>query len=155
MRKMLDKIPGGGYFRATAKYCCPKGVVMKRSQIMLKAALLAVIIGTASLFVSCQGLIDGIQGLLSGIEGITWKSEMPGFEQTLLLKNGNATFTSTVLGVSTTNSGNYRISGNKITFSNFTGIFASSINKEFDYKLDGDTLTISKDGTEVYKFKKT
>lgn len=128
---------------------------MKRSQIMLKAALLAVIIGTASLFVSCQGLIDGIQGLLSGIEGITWKSEMPGFEQTLLLKNGNATFTSTVLGVSTTNSGNYRISGNKITFSNFTGIFASSINKEFDYKLDGDTLTISKDGTEVYKFKKT
>lgn len=128
---------------------------MKRSQIMLKAALLAAIIGTASLFVSCQGLIDGIQGLLSGIEGITWKSEMPGFEQTLLLKNGNATFTSTVLGVSTTNSGNYRISGNKITFSNFTGIFASSINKEFDYKLDGDTLTISKDGTEVYKFKKT
>jgi len=138
-----------------AKYCCPKGVVMKRSQIMLKAALLAAIIGTASLFVSCQGLIDGIQGLLSGIEGITWKSEMPGFEQTLLLKNGNATFTSTVLGVSTKNSGNYRISGNKITFSNFTGIFASSINKEFDYKLDGDTLTISKDGTEVYKFKKT
>lgn len=128
---------------------------MKRSQIMLKAALLAAIIGTASLFVSCQGLIDGIQGLLSGIEGITWKSEMPGFEQTLLLKNGNATFTSTVLGVSTKNSGNYRISGNKITFSNFTGIFASSINKEFDYKLDGDTLTISKDGTEVYKFKKT
>lgn len=128
---------------------------MKRSQIMLKAALLAAIIGTASLFVSCQGLIDGIQGLLSGIEGITWKSEMPGFEQTLLLKNGNATFTSTVLGVSTKNSGNYRISGNKITFSNFTGIFASSINKEFDYKLDGDTLSISKDGTEVYKFKKT
>lgn len=155
MRKMLDKIPGGGYFRAMAKYCCPKGVVMKRSQIMLKAALLAAIIGTSSLFMSCQGLIDGIQGLLSGIEGITWKSEMPGFEQTLLLKNGNATFTSTVLGVSTTNSGNYRISGNKITFSNFTGIFASSINKEFDYKLDGDTLTISKDGTEVYKFKKT
>ena len=35
---------------------------MKRSQIMLKAALLAAIIGTASLFVSCQGLIDGIQG---------------------------------------------------------------------------------------------
>lgn len=128
---------------------------MKRSQIMLKAALLAAIIGTASLFVSCQGLIDGIQGLLSGIEGITWKSETLGVEQTLLLKNGNATFTSTVLGVSTTNSGNYRISGNKITFSNFTGIFASSINKEFDYKLDGDTLTISKDGTEVYKFKKT
>lgn len=151
----MTKYRGGGYFRTMAKYCCPKGVVMKRSQIMLKAALLAAIIGTASLFVSCQGLIDGIQGLLSGIEGITWKSEMPGFEQTLLLKNGNATFTSTVLGVSTTNSGNYRISGNKITFSNFTGIFASSINKEFDYKLDGDTLTISKDGTEVYKFKKT
>ena len=152
----MTKYRGGGYFRTTAKYRCPKGVVMKRSQIMLKAALLAAIIGTASLFVSCQGLIDGIQGLLSGIEGITWKSEMPGFEQTLLLKNGKATFTTTtVLGVSTTNSGNYRISGNKITFSNFTGIFASSINKEFDYKLDGDTLTISKDGTEVYKFKKT
>ncbi len=152
---MLDKIPGGGYFRTMAKYRCPKGVVMKRSQIMLKAALLAAIIGTASLFVSCQGLIDGIQGLLSGIEGITWKSEMPGFEQTLLLKNGKATFTTTtVLGVSKTNSGNYRISGNKITFSNFTGIFAS-INQEFDYKLDGDTLSISKDGTEVYKFKKT
>lgn len=153
---MLDKIPGGGYFRTMAKYCCPKGVVMKRSQIMLKAALLAAIIGTASLFVSCQGLIDGIQGLLSGIEDTTWKSEEGVGELTLLLTNGKATFTTTVLGVSVASSGDYRISGNKITFSNFTGVLTSSVNnKEFDYRRDGDTLTLSQNGTEVYKFKKT
>ncbi len=153
---MLDKIPGGGYFRTMAKYCCPKGVVMKRSQIMLKAALLAAIIGTASLFVSCQGLIDGIQGLLSGIEDTTWKSEEGVGELTLLLTNGKATFTTTVLGVSVASSGNYRISGNKITFSNFTGVLTSSVNnKEFDYRRDGDTLTLSQNGIAAYKFKKT
>ncbi len=103
-----------------------------------------------------RGLLTESKGLLSGIEDTTWKSEEGVGELTLLLTNGKATFTTTVLGVSVASSGNYRISGNKITFSNFTGVLTSSVNnKEFDYRRDGDTLTLSQNGIAVYKFKKT
>ena len=90
----------------------------------------------------------------SSIEGITWKAEVIVGAITLLLKGGNAQLTSTAAGQTVSDSSKYTINGDTIKFTSFTsgGLL---FNKEFKYKVEGDTFTMeSSDGLFTYVFKK-
>ena len=90
----------------------------------------------------------------SRIEGITWKSETAASTITLRLKSGHVKATFTTAGQTVPDNGTYTVSGDTIQFTGFT--LATYLNREFKYKVEGDTLTLL-DGamnTPVFTFKK-
>ena len=92
----------------------------------------------------------------SSIEGITWKCEVPGNEITLQLNGRNVKATLTAAGQTVSDNGTYTVSGDTIKFTGFTNPALQVMFKEFKYKVEGDTLTLSDTttGTPVYQFKK-
>ena len=98
------------------------------------------------------------------IEGITWKTEGLIYISTLKLEEGNARFDQKPkpgLGgpysYSSTDYGSYTINGNTIKFTGFTSVARDYglNNINFKYKVEGDTLTLSKkSGTDSYRFTK-
>ena len=142
---------------------------MKHRTIGLTAALFAALIGTAFLFTACwQGTPAGgsvIPGgdnsgggsgggntSTSAVEGINWRMEKYGQVTTLLLKSGKANTTMTVAGTTISDSGKYTITDSTIKFTGF-GTQASVFSGEYEYKLEGDTLTLSRPGA-ICQFKK-
>ena len=149
---------------------------MKHRTIGLTAALFAALIGTAFLFTACwQGNPAGGSDMPGGggaitpggtnpgntnpgntstsaVEGINWRMENYGYVTTLLLKSGKANTTMTVAGTTISDSGKYTITDSTIKFTGF-GIQASVFSGEYEYKLEGDTLTLSRPGA-IYQFKK-
>ena len=144
---------------------------MKHRTIGLTAALFAALIGTAFLFTACwQGNpaggsdMPGSGGAItpggtnpgntsaSDIEGINWRMENYGHVTTLLLKSGKANTTMTVAGTTISDSGKYTITDSTIKFTGF-GTQASVFSGEYEYKLEGDTLTLSRPGA-ICQFKK-
>ena len=151
---------------------------MKHRTIGLTAALFAALIGTAFLFTACwQGtpaggsVIPGGGGgsvipggdnsgggsgggntSTSAVEGINWRMEKYGQVTTLLLKSGKANTTMTVAGTTISDSGKYTITDSTIKFTGF-GTQASVFSGEYEYKLEGDTLTLSRPGA-ICQFKK-
>ena len=93
----------------------------------------------------------------SSIEGITWKAETAVGAITLLLKGGNATVTVTGFGIKTSDSGKYTINGDTIKFTGFTETaIATLFNKEYEYKVEDDTFTMSNLNAGLhYVFKKS
>lgn len=88
----------------------------------------------------------------SDIEGINWRMENYGHVTTLLLKSGKANTTMTVAGTTISDSGKYTITDSTIKFTGF-GTQASVFSGEYEYKLEGDTLTLSRPGA-ICQFKK-
>ena len=86
------------------------------------------------------------------IEGINWRMENYGHVTTLLLKSGKANTTMTVAGTTISDSGKYTITDSTIKFTGF-GTQASVFSGEYEYKLEGDTLTLSRPGA-ICQFKK-
>ncbi|UTC45473.1 hypothetical protein E4N72_02200 [Treponema vincentii] len=144
---------------------------MKHRTIGLTAALFAALIGTAFLFTACwQGNPAGGSDMPGGggaitpggtnpgntsasdIEGINWRMENYGHVTTLLLKSGKANTTMTVAGTTISDSGKYTITDSTIKFTGF-GTQASVFSGEYEYKLEGDTLTLSRPGA-ICQFKK-
>ena len=149
---------------------------MKHRTIGLTAALFAALIGTAFLFTACwQGNPAGGSDMPGGggaitpggtnpgntnpgntstsaVEGINWRMENYGYVTTLLLKSGKANTTMTVAGTTISDSGKYTITDSTIKFTGF-GLQASVFSGEYEYKLEGDTLTLSRPGA-IYQFKK-
>lgn len=144
---------------------------MKHRTIGLTAALFAALIGTAFLFTACwQGNPAGGSDMPGGggaitpggtnpgntsapdIEGINWRMENYGHVTTLLLKSGKANTTMTVAGTTISDSGKYTITDSTIKFTGF-GTQASVFSGEYEYKLEWDTLTLSRPGA-ICQFKK-
>ena len=154
---------------------------MKHRTIGLTAALFAALIGTAFLFTACwQGNPAGGSDMPGGggaitpggtnpgntnpggtnpgntstsaVEGINWRMENYGYVTTLLLKSGKANTTMTVAGTTISDSGKYTITDSTIKFTGF-GTQASVFSGEYEYKLEGDTLTLSRPGA-ICQFKK-
>ena len=88
----------------------------------------------------------------SAVEGINWRMEKYGQVTTLLLKSGKANTTMTVAGTTISDSGKYTITDSTIKFTGF-GTQASVFSGEDEYKLAGDTLTLSRPGA-ICQFKK-
>ncbi|MGI5101203.1 hypothetical protein [Treponema vincentii] len=154
---------------------------MKHRTIGLTAALFAALIGTAFLFTACwQGNPAGGSDMPGGggaitpggtnpgntnpgntnpgntstsaVEGINWRMENYGYVTTLLLKSGKANTTMTVAGTTISDSGKYTITDSTIKFTGF-GIQASVFSGEYEYRVDGNTLTLSS-AKGIYQFKK-
>ena len=90
----------------------------------------------------------------SSIEGITWKSETTAGTMTLRLNGGNVKATFTTAGQTVPDNGTYTVSGDTIQFTGFT--LAAYLNREFKYKVEGDTFTLldKNSGGEAFQFKK-
>jgi len=88
----------------------------------------------------------------SAVEGINWRMENYGYVTTLLLKSGKANTTMTVAGTTISDSGKYTITDSTIKFTGF-GIQASVFSGEYEYRVDGNTLTLSS-AKGIYQFKK-
>ena len=149
---------------------------MKQKRSGLTVALFAALIGGAFLFTACwQGTPAGGSDIPGGggggsgggntassIEGITWKTEGGIYISTLKLEEGNARFDQKPrpgLGgfYSSTDYGSYTINGDTIKFTGFTNAARDYglNNINFKYKVEGDTLTLSKkSGTDSYQFTK-
>ena len=92
----------------------------------------------------------------SAVEG-TWKGTGSAGSITLqLLKGGNANVILATGGSPASDSGTYTITGNTITFTGFGAPIGALFNREFGYKIEGNTLTLSEKtmGTTIYQFKK-
>lgn len=146
---------------------------MKHKTTGLTVALFAALIGIAFLFTACwQGTpAEGSGGpgggsvvpgggntSTSGIEGMWKTSSGTGSDITLELKKGNkakVTITAPVVGP-VSSSGTYTITDNTIVFTGFSGAIGTQFNKEFGYKVEGNTLTLSDKitGFDIYQFKR-
>ena len=97
---------------------------------------------------------SGGGNIVSSIEGITWESEAAGVTVTLRFNGGNVKATLTAAGQTVPDNGTYTVSGDTIRFTGF--ILVPSLNREFKYKVEGDTLTLLNGAmnTPVFTFKK-
>ena len=139
---------------------------MKSKKSNVRAALFLALIGAAFAFTACwQGTPAGGSNMPGGggtitpggggggsgggntassIEGITWKSEVPGNEITLQLQSGNATVTIKTIVTTQSDRGKYKITGDTITFTDFTKTeIATFFNKEYKYQVEDGTFTMS------------
>ena len=94
----------------------------------------------------------------SSIEGITWRAENSSLntKMTLQLNGGNVKATLTAAGQTVPDNGTYTVSGDTIKFTGFTNPTLRVMFKEFKYKVEGDTLTLSDTTTNapMYQFEK-
>ena len=142
---------------------------MKSKESSLRAALFLALIGAVFMVTACwQGTPAGGSDIPGGggggsgggntassIEGITWKCEVPGNEITLRLQSGNATVTVKTIVTTQSDRGKYKITGDTITFTNFTKTeIATFFNKEYKYKVENGTFEMWTEGL-TYKFKKS
>ena len=135
-----------------------KELYMKSKKTIVKAALFAAFIGAAFMVTACwqgtpaggsdiPGGGDGGSGggnTASSIEGITWKSETAASTMTLRLKSGHATVTVKTIVATQSDRGKYKITGDTITFTDFTKTeIATFFNKEYKYQVEDGTFTMS------------